>query len=47
MLRLDMELMVQHAIGLNSPADRETTVVAIACRHSVEVEPMGLIRSVV
>ena len=47
MLRLDMELMVQHAIDVYSLVDRETTVVAIAGRHYVEVEPMGLIRSVV
>lgn len=46
MLRLDMELMVQHTIGVYSLAERETIVVAIAGRHSVEVEPVGLIPSV-
>lgn len=44
--RRNVELMVPHAIGVYSLADRETAVVAIAGGHSVEVEPVWIIPSV-
>lgn len=45
--RRDVEMMVPHAIGVYSLGDGETTAVAIAGGHSVDVEPVWISASVV
>uniref|UniRef100_A0ACD5WH81 Uncharacterized protein n=1 Tax=Avena sativa TaxID=4498 RepID=A0ACD5WH81_AVESA len=45
--RRDVDLIVPHAIGVYSLGDRDTAVVAIEGGHSVEVEPVWIIPSVV
>lgn len=45
--RRDVDMIVPHAIGVYSMGDRETAVVAIEGGHSVDVEPVWIIPSVV